>query len=111
MTWRRRTDDCPLVESGRLANACWPANPGPVAQRIEQRFPKPASREFLSGGKPSYSRIAAVWTFGKSPTVARRANHEGSIYQRSDGQWVASIQVAGKRLYKYGKTRSEASQK
>jgi integrase len=43
--------------------------------------------------------------------VGRRANHEGSVYQRNDGLWVASIQVLGKRLYRYGKTRSEATQK
>jgi integrase len=111
---RGEGNDCgagALVESGRR-RACVPdADRGPVAQRIEQRFPKPATRDFLSGSRPSCSRSAAVWTFGKSPTVTRRANHEGSVYQRTDGQWVASIQVSGKRLYKYGKSRSEASKK
>lgn len=41
----------------------------------------------------------------------RRGNGEGSIVQRSDGRWQASINVDGKRVYFYGKSRKEAQQK
>jgi integrase len=44
-------------------------------------------------------------------SVARRSNHEGSLYERADGYWVASIRTGGKRLVRYGKTRSEAASK
>ena len=37
----------------------------------------------------------------------RRANNEGSIYQRGDGRWVAAISIDGKRVSKYGKTQAE----
>ena len=38
----------------------------------------------------------------------RRANGEGSIYQRKDGKWVASVTLAnGKRKVVYGKTKKE----
>ncbi len=42
----------------------------------------------------------------------RRANHEGTIYKRQDGRWVASVVLpGGKRKYYYGKTREEVAQK
>jgi len=37
-----------------------------------------------------------------------RAKGEGSICQRSDGRWQASIQLDGQRRIVYGRTRSEA---
>lgn len=38
----------------------------------------------------------------------RRANGEGSVYQRKDGKWVASVTLAnGKRKVVYGKTQKE----
>jgi integrase len=40
-----------------------------------------------------------------------RVQGEGSIYQRTDGRWVASIQVAGKRYTFYAKSRTEAADK
>jgi integrase len=41
-------------------------------------------------------------------TRRRRGSGEGSIYQRSDGRWVASISLRGmKRKTLYGKTRRE----
>jgi integrase len=43
--------------------------------------------------------------------VPRRSNGEGSIYQRQDGTWTATIRVAGQRHYVYGKTRREAAAK
>jgi integrase len=43
--------------------------------------------------------------------VARRSNQEGSLYQRADGYWVASMRTGGRRIVRYGKTRSEASAK
>lgn len=47
---------------------------------------------------------------------SRRGHGEGSIYQRSDGLWCASINldiVNGKRKQKviYGKTRREVAEK
>jgi integrase len=40
--------------------------------------------------------------------MARRGHGEGSIYQRSDGRWAASISLeGGKRKTFYGKTRKE----
>ena len=41
--------------------------------------------------------------------MPRRANHEGSIRQRPDGRWEASIAFAGRRYYRRGKTRAEAT--
>ena len=49
----------------------------------------------------------------KKQTVPRRGNNEGSVYQRSDGKWVASVTVGydrdGKRVRKvfYGMTRTD----
>jgi len=48
--------------------------------------------------------------------AGRKANGEGSIYQRADGRWVAQVQVGWKegkleRKYIYGKTRREVAQK
>tara|TARA_Y100001936_G_scaffold249986_1_gene301633 strand:+ start:509 stop:1624 length:1116 start_codon:yes stop_codon:yes gene_type:complete len=43
---------------------------------------------------------------------SKRANAEGSLYQRKDGRWVASITGDnGKRISRYGKTRQEAHKK
>jgi integrase len=42
----------------------------------------------------------------------RRANHEGTIYKRQDGRWVASITLpGGKRKSFYGRTRQDVGQK
>jgi integrase len=35
----------------------------------------------------------------------------GSVYQRKDGYWVASVVVAGKKIVKYGKSKREAQQR
>jgi len=44
--------------------------------------------------------------------MARRGHGEGSIYQRSDGRWAASITLEGrKRKTLYGKTRKEVQEK
>ncbi len=43
--------------------------------------------------------------------MSRRANGEGSIVQRKDGLWQASIQINGKRRTVYGKTEREARKK
>ncbi len=40
-----------------------------------------------------------------------RARGEGSIVQRKDGRWQASLQVDGTRKVVYGKTRAEAAEK
>jgi len=37
----------------------------------------------------------------------RRANGEGTIFQRKDGRWVAQFMVAGKWLYKYAHRQSD----
>src|SRR5262249_50645872 len=40
----------------------------------------------------------------------RRGHNEGSIFQRADGRWVASISLEnGKRKDVYGSTRKEAA--
>ena len=40
--------------------------------------------------------------------MARRGHGEGSVYQRKDGRWVASITLEHrKRKYFYGDTRKE----
>jgi integrase len=41
----------------------------------------------------------------------RNSPGEGSIFQRRDGRWQASIMVAGVRRTVYGKTRKEAAEK
>jgi integrase len=43
--------------------------------------------------------------------MARKSNGEGSISQRRNGAWQASLQVNGKRKVVYGKTRQEVSRK
>lgn len=43
--------------------------------------------------------------------MARRANGEGSISQRKDGRWQASLSVAGRRQHFLGKTWEEAHAK
>lgn len=43
--------------------------------------------------------------------MARRAAGEGSINQRKDGRWQATIQIGGRRYSVYGTTRKEASEK
>lgn len=44
--------------------------------------------------------------------MGRRANGEGSIYQRKDGRWAASLTLEhGRRKHFFGKTRHEASVK
>lgn len=43
--------------------------------------------------------------------MAKRGNHEGTIFKRSNGTWGAAIQVQGKRSYIYGKTRKEVQEK
>jgi len=40
--------------------------------------------------------------------MARRSTGEGSLHHRKDGRWQASLQVDGKRVTRYGLTRSEA---
>jgi len=44
-------------------------------------------------------------------THTRRSPGEGSITQRTDGRWQASIQLDGKRRSVYGQTRLEAADK
>jgi integrase len=45
-------------------------------------------------------------------TRRRRGHGEGSIYQRKDGRWVASLSIDGhKRKDLYGKTRKEVQEK
>jgi integrase len=43
--------------------------------------------------------------------MSKRGNGEGSIYQRSDGRWVASLWVSGKRKYLYGRTRQDVARR
>lgn len=43
--------------------------------------------------------------------MARRSPGEGSVFQRPDGRWQASLQVNGIRKSVYGKTAQEARQK
>lgn len=37
----------------------------------------------------------------------RRGNHEGSIYQRKNGRWVAQVRIKGERLAKSFATQKE----
>ena len=43
--------------------------------------------------------------------MKKRSNGEGSIRQRSDHSWEGSIQIEEKRLYVYGKTKTEVRKK
>lgn len=43
--------------------------------------------------------------------MAHRAPGEGTIVQRRDGRWQASLQVAGRRRAVYGRSRREAADK
>jgi integrase len=45
-------------------------------------------------------------------TMSRRGHGEGSIYQRGDGRYIASLTIApGQRKYFYGQTRKEVQAK
>ena len=45
-------------------------------------------------------------------TTGKKANGEGSVYQRGDGTWCASLSLdGGKRRVLYGKTRQEVARK
>lgn len=44
-------------------------------------------------------------------TMTRRTQGEGSVYMRKDGRAAASAIYEGKRVTKYGKTKTEAKQK
>ena len=41
----------------------------------------------------------------------KRANNGGSVYQRADGRWVASVSIGGKRISRYAPTEIEAFKK
>lgn len=43
--------------------------------------------------------------------MTRRTHGEGSVYMRKDGRAAASVMYEGKRITKYGKTKTEAKQK
>jgi integrase len=43
--------------------------------------------------------------------MSRRSNGEGSIYQRGDGRWCASIRLGGKRRVVYGRSRQEVARR
>lgn len=48
----------------------------------------------------------------KRTRAGRRGNREGSVYQRHDGRWVASVtEASGRRVYRYARTRAEAAAK
>ena len=45
-------------------------------------------------------------------TSGKKGNGEGSVYQRADGKWCASLTLGGgKRRVLYGKTRQEVAKK
>lgn len=43
--------------------------------------------------------------------MAKRANHEGSIYKRKDGRYEYSLMINGKRYRGYARTRQQAAKK
>ncbi len=43
--------------------------------------------------------------------MRRKSNGEGTIFQRQDGRWQASLQVDGRRRTVYGRTRAECAAK
>ena len=43
--------------------------------------------------------------------MANRSPGEGTVFQRQDGRWQASLQLDGTRKTVYGKTRSEVQKK
>ena len=46
------------------------------------------------------------------PQMARRGYGEGSLYQRGDGCWCASVRLpGGKRIVRYASTKKEAASK
>jgi len=59
--------------------------------------------------------MAEKKSFKKKKKDSRRGNNEGSIYQRADGKWVASVTLGydneGKRIRKvfYGATRTDVA--
>jgi integrase len=43
--------------------------------------------------------------------MSRRSNGEGSIYQRGDGRWCASVRLGSMRRVVYGRTRQEVARR
>src|SRR2546421_6437934 len=59
------------------------------------------------------SSLLYIYTFsekkGEIRNMSKRANGEGSLYQRKDGRWVAAISLEnGKRKYLYHQTQAQA---
>ena len=42
---------------------------------------------------------------------SKRNYKDGSVYERSDGRWVASVRIDGKRISRYASTEIEAFKK
>jgi integrase len=64
----------------------------------------------FASGEPIEIDGNVVKTF-RVRTMTKRGNGEGSIYQRSDGRWVASLWVGGSRKYLYGRTRQDVARR
>ncbi len=83
-----------------------------VARPVEDLLP--GHREVTSTTRRAYSREVPFLAAELSPRPRgrKRANGEGSVYQRSDGLWVAAITGAnGSRQRLYARFRAEAGRR
>jgi len=63
-----------------------------------------------NGFRACFTRFLVQSTKG-GKAMGKRANGEGSIIQRKDGRWMATLTLDGKRRYFYGNTQKEALEK
>jgi integrase len=71
-----------------------------------------SARPAVDSSFDSSPRRTSANSGGRSGTLGRRGNREGSVYQRRDGRWVAAVSDAsGGRTYRYARTRAEAAAK
>ena len=79
-------------------------------EQVKQVEADRARARYATKKKPA--RVTPRPRKGVQPMPKRRANHEGTIYKRQDGRWVASVTLpGGKRKSFYGRTRQEVAQK
>src|SRR2546423_12219666 len=69
--------------------------------------------ELCVAGSTPQEKISILACYSQGSGMAKQRGHgEGSIYQRSDGRWAASLTLEGrKRKTFYGKTRKEVQEK
>src|SRR2546427_588570 len=87
-------------------------NPAPLWRNMACSRLIPRGFQAATSSTPIAPEHARFLLKEKHQMTKRRANHEGTIYKRQDGCWVASVTLpGGKRKSFYAQTRQEVAQK